>query len=78
MSDEEESVAFLQHHMENSFPDLMSNYLVLDIDWLEEYSGVDNGIRAIARLAPPLFPQQAANIICLFPPFFPKGANNKY
>ena len=77
MSDEEQSVAFLHHHMETSFEKVMSEYLVLDIEWLEGYTGRHNEGRAIARLAHPFFPDQESNMICLFPPFFPNSTNKE-
>ena len=77
MSDEERSVEFLHHHMETSFEKVMSEYLVLDIEWLEEYTERHNEVRAMARLADPIFPDQESNMICLFPPFFPNDTNKE-
>ena len=77
MSADEQSVAFLHHHMDFSFADLMSDYIVLDIEWMEEYSGEDDGVRAVATLVDPTSTDEAANIICLFPPFFPNDTNKE-
>jgi len=70
VSDEDQSVLFLEDHIENSFGHLMSEYIIKDLDWFEVSDGT---ARAIATLADPTATDMRSNIICLFPPFYPNN-----
>ena len=72
MDDEERSSDFLHHHMEASFPELMEEYIVMDIEWLEDGVG---SLRAVARMSG--MDRHNCDLLCLFPPFFSNDANNK-
>ena len=74
MDDQERSIDFLHHHMEVSFQKVMEEYLVMDIDWLED--GTDS-FRAVARMSGANKQNKECNILCLFPPFFPEDTNKK-
>ncbi len=71
MSIEEESIKFLEWHIENSFSDLMEQNNIVDMEWDEGHTKGEQWIRAIARMS-------EANVICLFPPFFLNRPNNYY
>jgi len=64
MSIEEESIKFLENHLETSFVELMGRFALDKIEWLE-----------YPALRPIGFVLNAdgsrSNIICLFPPFVP-------
>ena len=66
MEIEEQSIEFLNTHIETSFDDLMGDYVIEYIEWMD---GADGEHRAYA-------PMMMSNIVTLFPPFFPSGANN--
>ena len=59
MDIEEESIIFLEYHMDNSFQYIMED--ILGMEWLEE---IDH-LRAYALMG--------SNLILLFPPFHPKS-----
>ena len=74
MDSEVASIEFLNHHMDSTFKEIMARHLVLDIEWLEGYSGNNEGhtdfnVRAVARMGDAN--NKKCNIICLFPPFYP-------
>ena len=64
MSVEEDSVAFLQNHIETSFSDLLSHFIITKIEWLD-----GDKPRPIAFLKDK--ESNKSNLICLFPPFIP-------
>ena len=66
MEIEEQSIEFLNAHIESSFDELMGEYVIESVEWME---GADGAHRAYA-------PMMKSNIVILFPPFFPSGANN--
>ena len=66
MTIEEDSVEFLQKHMDTSFAHLMGKFVVDEIEWLEW-----DELRPIARLRD--LKDNKINIICLFPPFNPNN-----
>jgi len=53
--------------MDDNFDALMRDYMVEDILWMETVRGQE--VRAYA-------PMMQTNIVALFPPFIPSGANN--
>jgi hypothetical protein len=55
---EEESVEFLEWHMEHSFTELCEKYVVKDIGWMD-YGEVRRAYAILLR----------TNIVLLFPPF---------
>jgi len=66
MSDEDESVKFVQNHIDNSFSGIMDTQIIQEMFWLD-YS--DNA-RAVAIMYDPALPEdEECNLICLFPPF---------
>ena len=75
---EEESVKFLEWHIENSFSDLMAQHIIVDMEWDEGHTKGEQWIRAIARLGETIDGEIVSNVLCLFPPFFPKRPNNYY
>ena len=67
MDIEEESSNFIVKQMDENFDTLMRDYMVEDILWMETVRGQE--VRAYA-------PMMQTNIVALFPPFIPSGANN--
>ena len=67
MDIEEETAKFIVNQMDDNFDSLMREYLVEDIVWMESVRGSE--VRAYA-------PMMQTNIVALFPPFIPSGANN--
>tara|TARA_Y100000310_G_C19951211_1_gene476923 strand:+ start:227 stop:418 length:192 start_codon:yes stop_codon:yes gene_type:complete len=59
MDIEEESIIFLEHHMDKSFPNVTE--MILHMEWFEE----KNFLRPYAIMK--------SNLILLFPPFYPKS-----
>jgi len=67
MDIEEETAKFIVNQMDDNFDSLMREYMVEDIVWMESVRGSE--VRAYA-------PMMQTNIVALFPPFIPSGANN--
>jgi len=64
MTIEEESVQFLQDRIDSDFSDLLSHFVIAEIEWLD---GAEP--RPIAFLKDKEL--NKSNLICLFPPFIP-------
>ena len=62
MSIEEDSIAFLEKHIDASFPALLNEFIIERIEWLEFTE-----LRPIAFLTDNK--GNKSNLICLFPPF---------
>ena len=62
----EQSIDHLNKHIDEGFSEIMANYVVDYVQWLEE-----DGDVYIAYA-----PMLNTNVIALFPPFIPTGANN--
>ncbi len=67
MTFEEESIKFLEDHIDNSFADIMSGQLMDSLEWLEQPN-----YRAFAYMCDN--DEKPNNLICLFPPFIPSGS----
>lgn len=65
MSIEEESVKFVEEHMDTTFKEIMSMYIVKDLYWIDDDP---NNIRAIANMFSPEN-NSLNNLVVLFPPF---------
>ena len=65
MDTEEESIKFLQEHMDTTFKDIMHTYIVKDLYWMDDDP---NNIRAIANMFHPEN-NSLNNLVVLFPPF---------
>ena len=63
MSDKDDSVEYLEFHIENTFPEIMERYIIKDIEW--ETMGGE--IRAIAYLIDPS-KNSPSSLVALFPP----------
>tara|TARA_R110002153_G_scaffold203107_1_gene356163 strand:+ start:88 stop:333 length:246 start_codon:yes stop_codon:yes gene_type:complete len=61
------SMRFIQEHMEESFKDIMSTYVLKDLYWIDDEP---NNIRAIGVLVHPK-DNFKNNLVLLFPPFQP-------
>jgi len=70
MTIEEESVQFLQDRIDSDFSDLLSHFIIEEIEWLEW-----DELRPIAFLKDNK--GNKSNLICLFPPFNPNKEINK-
>tara|TARA_R100000664_G_C2696950_1_gene98803 strand:- start:512 stop:718 length:207 start_codon:yes stop_codon:yes gene_type:complete len=66
MTFEEESISFLENHIDNSFNAIMRDRVIQEIEWLEQPN-----YRPIAYMYDEN--DKPSNLICLFPPFFPSG-----
>ena len=66
MDIEEQSVDHINKYMDGGFAEIMENYVVDHIQWLEQDED-----KYIAYA-----PMLNTNLIALFPPFIPTGANN--
>ena len=51
----------IEFHIENGFSEIMSEFLIEDLYWIEEFS------RALATMEHP-YNENLNNLICLFPP----------
>jgi len=51
----------IEFHIENSFSEIMSEFLIEDLYWIDEFS------RALATMEHPN-EEKLNNLICLFPP----------
>jgi len=70
MSDEDESVKFIQGHIDKSFSGIMEDQIIQHMYWMDEPIGLTS--RAIAIMYDPSLPEdEESNLICLFPPFQP-------
>ena len=64
----EQSVAHVEKHMDESFGEIMENYIVKEMYWKDDEP---NNIRAIAEMYH-LEDNSLNNLIVLFPPFIPE------
>lgn len=64
----EQSVAHVEKHMDESFGEIMENYIVKEMYWKDDEP---NNIRAIAEMYH-LEDNSLNNLIVLFPPFTPE------
>jgi len=64
MTFEEESIKFLEDHIDNSFAHIMGNQLMDNLEWLEQPE-----YRPFAYMCD--HDEKPSNLICLFPPFIP-------
>jgi len=68
MTNKDESVEFMEYHLDKSFKPIMADKIIQQMYWLD-YS---DHARAVAIMYDPLLPEdQDNNLICLFPPFQP-------
>jgi len=65
MDIEEESIKFIQEHMDTTFKEIMHTYIVKDLYWMDDDP---NNIRAIANMFCPEN-NLLNNLVVLFPPF---------
>jgi len=65
---EDESIEFLQWHIDNSFKEPMRQQIILDIEWIKGYDGFPRAIALMGEMRKNRKPIQS-NLICLFPPF---------
>tara|TARA_R110000824_G_C15084190_1_gene664726 strand:+ start:733 stop:939 length:207 start_codon:yes stop_codon:yes gene_type:complete len=63
MSDKDDSVEYLEYHIENSFSEIMGDYIIEDITW----ETIGGETRAIAYLVDPSN-KCSSNLVVLFPP----------
>ena len=72
MSFEEESIKFLENHIDHSFNSVMGTHTIEHLEWMdgEECSEY----RAFAHMQDD--DSKDDSLIVLFPPFIPTGANN--
>ncbi len=69
---EGEDIEFLQKHIDISFDDIMGERMIMDLEWMP----TPDGDRPFARMDDGETNGKLSNLICLFPPFIPTGANN--
>jgi len=82
MTFEEESIKFLENHIDHSFNSVMQTHTIENLEWLdgEELNYLDREIgdppeyRAFAHMQDD--DSKDDSLIVLFPPFIPTGANN--
>ena len=67
MTFEEESIEFLEKHIDYSFPHIMSGQVMESLEWLEQPE-----YRPFAYMCD--HDEKPSNLICLFPPFIPSGS----
>ena len=67
MTIETDSIEFLEWHISNKYKEIFDNYLINNIEWIEN----EDGVRAIADLID-MEQNKLTNIIVLFP-FFDKN-----
>jgi hypothetical protein len=69
MSIEDQSVNFVENHMETSFSEIMSSKIIKEMYWID----VKEGARAVAVMGEITEEKKIeSNLICLFPIFKPK------
>lgn len=69
MSIEDQSVTFVENHMETSFSEIMSSKIIKEMYWID----VKEGARAVAIMGEITEEKKIeSNLICLFPIFQPK------
>lgn len=69
MSIEDQSVNFVENHMETSFSEIMSSKIIKEMYWID----VKEGARAVAIMGEITEEKKIeSNLICLFPIFKPK------
>lgn len=60
----DESVEFLEKHIEESFGAIMKEFVIENLYWLEQ----GDHARAVAEM---YMHGHERNLVCLFPPFYP-------
>tara|TARA_R110000744_G_scaffold17129_2_gene46742 strand:+ start:545 stop:751 length:207 start_codon:yes stop_codon:yes gene_type:complete len=68
MTIEEESIKFLQDHLDVSFHETLEYGTIGELEWLE--TPEDRPMMTIEDANGKL-----TNLVCLFPPFYPTGTN---
>jgi len=63
MSGKDDGIEYLEYHIENSFPEIMEEYIIEEIIW----ETIGEEIRAIAYLIDPS-KKCPSNLVALFPP----------
>ena len=72
MTNKDESIEFMEYHLDKSFKSIMADQIIQHMYWLD----YPDHARAVAIMYDPHLPEdQDNNLICLFPPFIPSGAN---
>ena len=71
MTIEEDSILFLERHIDTTFNAILSKFVVNNIDWLSCGDNKDPVLRPYATLMEVLAPHKKSNLIVLFPPFNP-------
>lgn len=67
MDAEDESVKFLEEHIEESFGAIMEEFVIENLYWLEQ----GDHARAVAEMYMLTKSGHERNLVCLFPPFYP-------
>jgi len=71
MTIEEDSILFLEGHIDTTFKEIFGKYLINKVDWLPYGVGNPNVMSAYATLLNTTEINTPSNIIVLFPPFNP-------
>ena len=72
MTDKDDSVRFIESQIDKNFSGIMKDQIIQEMYWLD-YS---DHARAVSIMHDPHLPEdQDNNLIVLFPPFIPSGAN---
>jgi hypothetical protein len=69
----DESVEFLEEHIEDSFGAIMEEFIIENLYWLEQ----GDHARAVAEMYMLEDGAHNRNLVCLFPPFYPNKLDNK-
>ena len=69
----DESVEFLEEHIEDSFGAIMEEFIIENLYWLEQ----GDHARAVAEMYMLEDGVHNRNLVCLFPPFYPNKLDNK-
>jgi hypothetical protein len=67
----EQSVEFIRKQMELNFKEMMTNYIVENMYWIETKDGV-RAVSTMHEITKKKSDNNNNNLICLFPPFIPK------
>ncbi len=69
MDIEDQSVNFIQNHMQTTFSEIMSSRIIEEMYWID----VEDGAMAVAKMSEITEEKKLdSNLICLFPIFKPK------
>ena len=69
----DESVKFVEEHIEESFGAIMEEFVIENLYWLEQ----GDHARAVAEMYMLEDGAHNRNLVCLFPPFYPNKLDNK-